>query len=128
MPTIAIMNSMLWGGVSRKVLMENITLLWMLNEEPERPAENPLPQHFLRETESTSRHLTVERERDLVDNLAFLSASTDDPRKVMAVCVEERSGTEGLTIRMATNAGDLERVMEAFTRIAAVLERVAAKG
>ena len=126
--TIAAMDPLSWGGVSRKMLMENITLLWLLNQEPERPAENTLPQHLLEETESTSRQLTIERERDLVDNLAFLSASSDDPGKVMAVCVEENQGTEGLTIRMATNTGDLEGVEERFTRIATVLERAAAKG
>lgn len=121
------MGSSSWGGVSREILMENITLLWLLNREPEKPAENPVPQQLLKETESTSRRLTIERERDLVDNLAFLSASTDDPRKVMAVCVEEDQGTEGLTIRMATNKGDLERVKKGFTRIATILERAAAK-
>jgi hypothetical protein len=121
------MDSM-WGGVSRKILKENITLLWLLNEEPEKPAENSLPQHLLKDTESPSRQLTIERERDLVDNLAFLSASSDDPRKVMAVCVEEHQDTQGLTIRMASNAGDLQPVKDAFTRIATILERAAAKG
>ncbi|KAL9099809.1 MAG: hypothetical protein Q9163_004744 [Psora crenata] len=116
-----------WGNVSRKKLAENITLLWLLNEEPEKPAENPLPQHCREETESVSRHLTVERERDLVDNLAFLSALSDDSRKVMAVCVEEGQDKEGLTIRLASNAGDLRPVKEGFTRIAAILERAAAK-
>lgn len=121
------MDSM-WGGVSRKILKENTTLLWLLNEEPEKPAENSLPQHLLKDTESPSRQLTIERERDLVDNLAFLSASSDDPRKVMAVCVEEHQDTQGLTIRMASNAGDLQPVKDAFTRIGTILERAAVKG
>ena len=63
-----------------------------------------------------------------MDNLAFLSAWSDDPDNVMAVCVEENQGREGLTIRMASNAGDLEPVKEGFTRIATILERAAAKG
>ncbi|KAF6227104.1 hypothetical protein HO133_008545 [Letharia lupina] len=121
------MDSLLWGDVSRKELTENITLLWLLNEEPEQPAENPLPQHLLKEAGSASRQLTIERERDLVDSLAFLSASSDDPRKVMAVCMEENQDTESLTIRMATNAGDLEPVKEGFLRMATILERAAAK-
>lgn len=122
------MDSLLWGDVSRKELTENITLLWLLNEEPEQPAENPLPQHLVKEAGSASRQLTIERERDLVDSLAFLSAWSDDPRKVMAVCMEENQDTESLTIRMATNAGDLEPVKEGFLRMATILERAAAKG
>ena len=26
----------IWGGVSRKILKDNITLHWLLNEEPEK--------------------------------------------------------------------------------------------
>lgn len=122
------MDSLWWGGVSRKVLAENITLLGLLNREPEKPMENPLPPHLLTETESTSRQLSIERERDLVDSLAFLSAWSDDPEKVMAVCVEENQDSEGLTIRMASNRGNLEPVKKGFTIIASILERAAAKG
>ena len=122
------MDSLWWGGVSYKVLAENITLLGLLDREPEKPTENPLPPHPLTETELTPRQLSIERERDLVDNLAFLSAWSDDPRKVMAVCVEENPDREGLTIRLASNAGKLDTVKEGFTRIAMILERAAAKG
>ncbi|KAL9126958.1 MAG: hypothetical protein Q9217_004081 [Psora testacea] len=115
------------ADVSRKVLAENITLLWLLNKEPGEPAENSLSEHLRQETVSPSRHLTVERERDLVDNLAFLSASSDDPLKVTAVCVEEHQGMEGLTVRMASNVGDIQPVKEGFLRLAAILERAAAK-
>lgn len=122
------MDSLWWGGVSRKVLAENITLLGLLNREPEKPMENPLPPHLLTETESTSRQLSIERERDLVDSLAFLSAWSDDPEKVMPVCMEENQDSEGLTIRMASNRGNLVPVKKGFTRIASILERAAAKG
>lgn len=122
------MESLAWGSVNLKRLAENITLLRLLNEEPEQPAENPLPQHFLQGTELPARRLTIERERDLVDNLAFLSASSDHPGKVMAVCVEEHQDAEGLTIRMAANTGDLQPVIEGFVRMAAILERAAAQG
>lgn len=46
----------------------------------------------------------------------------------MTVCVEEHQDTQGLTVRMASNAGDLQLVNDAFTRLATVLERAAVKG
>lgn len=122
------MESCVWGRISLQRLNENIVLLWLLGEEPEKPAENSMPLHFREELMSPSRQLTIERERDLVETFAFLSASSDDPGKVIAVCVEEYQSTDGLTLRIAANSGDLQPRKEALMRIATVLERAAAKG
>ena len=70
-------------------IKENIALLRMLVTEPERPVENPAPHNLAERNYADLRQLSFRRERDLVDDLAFLSASSEDPEKVMAVCVEE---------------------------------------
>ena len=97
--------------------MENITLLWTLNDIPERPAKR------LTSTEtSTNRSLTTEQERKIAGHLAFLSATTDNSRKVMAVCVEEKDDHEGLVVRLASNTGDITAVLDGFKEIARILE------
>lgn len=71
------------------------------------------------------RSLTFERERDLVDNLALLSADTDDPDKVRAVCVEEHLNPVGLTVVLAVNKGTMAHVKAGFEKMFEVLERAA---
>ena len=56
-----------------------------------------------------------------MDNLTFLSTSSDDPQKVMIACGKENQGIEELMYRIATNVGDLESVNERFTRTAITL-------
>ncbi len=104
-------------------MIENITLLRTLNEFPEVPKENALNC----ETDET-RQLTPERERQLVDNFAFISASTDDILRVMAVCVEESSDQQGMTIRLASNTGDLTPIVQGFQVMARTLEKAALRG
>lgn len=109
--------------LTRQRMIENITMLWTLNEVPERPKENVI-NCWADET----RQLTFERERQLVDNFAFISASTDDMLRVMAVCVEESPDQQGMTVRLASNIGDLSRTLECFKGIAGTLERAALRG
>ena len=103
--------------------MENVTLLWTLNEVPEVPQENVLNC----ETDET-RQLTPEQERQLVDNLAFISAATDNMLRVMAVCIEESADQQGMTIRLASNTGDLTPIVEGFQVIARTIEKAALRG
>jgi hypothetical protein len=118
------METMMWdSGVSRKRLLQNITLLWTLNQIPETPRENQLVSG----TDRTHR-LTVERENEIVANLAFLSATTKDYLKVMAVCVEEDDSGEAVTIRIASNTGNLSELVKGFSRLAKVLEQAARRG
>ena len=117
------MSSPFWGGAARERLTGNIALLQMLSKEPERPAENPPPLHLINQvSKEPQRLLSFERERDLVDNLAFLSASSDRPEEVTAVCVEELDDREGLIIRVARNTGDISSTKEGFRRMAAILQ------
>jgi hypothetical protein len=119
-----------WGKVTCMGLAETTALLRMLNGEPDPPAENPLPTgnaHF--ESQRQTRVLTLKHERDLVDNLAFLlSAFGDDPKRVIAVCVEESWGGDSMTVRMAMNAGDMVMVTEGLRKMTRVLEQEAAQG
>ena len=106
-------------------MAENITLLQLLGSEPGEPGEN----EFRNGSEDPSgRQLSLEKERDLVDNLAFLSASTYDPHRVTAVCVEEDPSGKSLTIRMAVNRGNLDEEKRAFRGIARIMERIAQQG
>ena len=111
------------GQIIRKRLVENITLLWTLTEVPEQPKE-----HKLSCGNDEARQLSSERERQLADSFAFISASTDDMLRVMAVCVEEDPDKMGMTIRLASNTGDLSRITEGFNGIANALERAALRG
>ena len=72
--------------------------------------------------------MTITQESDLVETVAFLTASNDDPLKVTAVCVELHHARGGLTFRMAANSGDLSQVVKSLTKMARILERVAKKG
>ena len=57
-----------------------------------------------------SRQLPIERERDLVHMFAFLSTTRDDPKRVMAVGLEEHVQKKAMIIRVAANRGDLSSV------------------
>ena len=106
------------GQKVQKRLVENITLLWTLCEIPGRPKENKLGGG-----QDGGRQLPWDRERQLVDSFAFISASTDDMLRVMAVCIEEDPDKEGMTIRLASNTGDLSDVTRGFNGIARSLEQ-----
>lgn len=111
------------SGISRKRLLQNITLLWTLRRIPEKPTEN-----ILSSDNDTTYRLTAKRENEIVGNLAFLSATIDDHLKVMAVCVEEDDTGEAVTIRIASNTGDLSEVVNGFKRLGVILEQTAQRG
>ena len=114
----------LWGSnITRAQLQQSIRKLRQLDELPEIPRENLV----IPEIDST-RQLSVEREREIAGNLAFLSATSDDSLKVMAVCVEEHCNGRGITIRVAANTGDLSVVTTGFVRLARALEYAAQRG
>ncbi len=114
----------MWGsGISRMRLMQNIILLWTLSPIPEKPKENNLISNI-----ATPHRLAVERENEIVGHLAFLSATTDDSLKVMAVCVDEDESGEAITIRVASNTGDLSEVVTGLKRLGRILEQAARRG
>lgn len=115
-----------WGNVSRQRLMETIVVLWTLTEVP--GGSNIHTPTCLSPENQAARQLTFEREKSLVEILAFLSGTTDDPSKVMAVCIEEGSAGDSLTIRLASNSGDCSNVLSGFKSIAITLEQSSRRG
>lgn len=114
----------MWDSeISRKRLIQNIALLRTVNQIPEEPKEN----HLVSENHNTHR-LTLERENEIAGNLAFLSATTDDNLKIMAVCIEEDECGEAITIRVASNTGDLAEIVTGFETIERILELAARRG
>ncbi|MCJ1416147.1 hypothetical protein MMC32_002482 [Xylographa parallela] len=105
----------------RKQLAENIILLHSLNEVPGKEKECDLP------AENQSRQLSIAREKQLGDDFAFLSATTDDMSRVMAVGIEEDEDGTGMTIRLASNSGDLSSIRGEFERIGNILQEAASR-
>ena len=112
------MADLSFGQKTQKRLVENMTLLWTLSETPGQPQN-----HKTKGGRNEGMQLSWDRERQLVDSFAFISATTDDPLRVMAVCIEEDSDMNGITIRLASNTGDLGLVTRGFNDIARTLEQ-----
>lgn len=113
-------------GTAHKSLMEAITLLYMLNECPESPKENQQSETF--SALSSIHQLPFQREKQIVEDLAFLSATTNDSARVMAVCLEEARDHRSCTIRMTSNNGDIDEVVHGFKLMAKILEQGASRG
>ena len=119
-------NSMTPKGTSHKSIMEAIASLYMINQCPESPKENQPPQNLT--TVSASYQLTLQREKEIVDNLAFLSATKNDSNRIMAACLEEAFDHKSCIIRLTSNTGDLNEVVNGFNHMARILERAASRG
>lgn len=120
----AIMEATMWGGATtRSKLLNSIASLGEVSRVPEAPIENTIGSRL-----DSNRCLSFPREREIASNLAFLSATSDNYLKVMAVCVEEHSNGEGLTIRIASNTGDLSAIRDGFSELAMILEKAARRG
>ena len=103
--------------------MEAITLLYMLDQVPESPKDNQQPKEL--SVHSNSYQLPFRCEKEIVENLAFLSATTNE---VIAVCLEEASDHNHCTIRLTSNTGELDEVVYGFKHMAGILERAASRG
>ena len=120
------MNTTMSRGTSHKSLMEAITLLNLLNEYPESPKDNQQSQEL--SAHSTIYQLSFQHEKEIVDNLAFLSATTNDSARVMAVCLEQAPDRGSCVIRLTSNTGDVDEVMLGFKLMAKILEQSASRG
>lgn len=104
-------------------LEQSISRLRQLDQLPEIPRENLVILH-----DDPTHVLGVDREREIASNLAFLSATTDDSLKVMAVCIEEHRNRKGCTVRVSSDSGDFSMLMDGFRRLARVWEQAAQRG
>ena len=112
-----------WDKVSRKHLLETITLLWALEPIAEGRRENRIPL-----VADTTRQLPIEREKEIATNLAFISSTRDDSTRITAVCIEEDLSGRKSTIRIASNTGSLIEVQQGFRKIADILEQASLQG
>jgi hypothetical protein len=104
----------MWGGATtRQQLQESIRQLCKLSNVPQGTEGNLLVQRG-----DLQRHLSLSREQEIANNLAFLSATTDDSLRVMAVCVEERADGMGATVRIASNTSDLTAITSGLRMLA----------
>ena len=118
------MEATMWGGaITRLELQQTISYLRKLDQLPEVPSENLTVPEVVQ-----TRHLSISREKEIASNLAFLLATSDESQKVMAVCVKEHCNREGITIRVASNTGDLSAVIREFMTLAKILEQAARRG
>lgn len=103
----------LLSNKSQQILLENETLLRALNKYP-----GPSQRYPYTGERSQDRKLSLGREEQLAGTFAYLSATTDDTRKVMAACVEEAAESRGLIVRLASNSGDLSEVKAGLETLA----------
>jgi hypothetical protein len=112
---------MMWGSqVTREQLRNTINRIAVI---PELPREHSPLDHT-----DPSNQLPIDRENQLASNLAFLAATSDDNTEIMAVCVEEHTDGEGITIRLAMNTGNMVKVVKGFEGLACILEQAAQRG
>jgi predicted RNA-binding protein YlqC (UPF0109 family) len=100
----------------------------MLREIMEPPSEISISDIVDHTGDKVQRVMSLQREKELAESLAYLASWSDDPAHVVAVCTEESSGRDGLTIRLAVNTGSLGKVIEGFQKMAKLLEKTARKG
>jgi hypothetical protein len=104
-------------------LRKAIGLLFMLTEVPTRPPENPTAASIADEAHAaTKRTLTLVEEERLAGVFAFLASTSNDPRKVAALCLEESLDHKSLILKLAANHGDLTHTKLGFEDIARTLK------
>ena len=110
-------------------LSQEIVLLSMLTAEPARPTRNAIFNHENADLSlSRGRKLSLQREVDLVENLTFICATSDNPEHVIALCVEEQIQPNSCTFRIAINANLPKALLDGVRAIAQVLEKADSRG
>ena len=112
----------LWGESFRTRLMRNIRLLHALDPVIESPHENQISDR-----DAQGRQLSIQRERELADAFALLAATDENPKRVMAVAVEEIDDRH-LTIQVASNNGYCQSAEEGLQKLANSLETARTRG
>jgi len=122
------MQSRVWRDVDQAHLLQKIILLQLLNNTPEKPSEMSISARSAQTDDFTKRVHGLQREKQLAELFAFLAATTNDPKKIVAACVEESENGTCLIVRLAVNNGNLDNVEAGFERMARTLERIARAG
>lgn len=101
-------------------LHDAIALLELLSTEPAPPHSNALTDYRPERCDPT---MSIEHERKIVSCLVSITAFTDDPERVSALCLERDSKRCSCTIRVAMNTGVPEKLMVEFRKVARALEK-----
>lgn len=115
----------MWGGsITREHLLQQTTLLAMLEPVRDGPKE-----HILALQAGRKSSLTLEQEREVVSNLAFLSSRSKNSKRVIAIGIEDHDG-RGIVIRMAVNGGnrDISHLEAGLKQISGMLEQISRLG
>ena len=116
----------MWNStVAREPLLQKISLLAILESVRDHPK-----QHMLISPPGWRSSLTIEQEREVVSNLAFLSSHSKNSKRVVAIGLEEDHDGRGLVIRMAINGGDKDvpYTEEGLKQISRILEQASRRG
>ena len=110
-------------------LSQDIVLLRMLTAEPATPTRNANVNYENRNLPLLlGRKLSLQREVDLVDNLTFICATSENPENVIALCVEEQVQSDSCTFRIAMNTKLPKQLVNGMRAIAQVLEKADSQG
>ena len=107
-------------------LVQNILILQTLDETPVPPSENSIDHYAASHTSGPARVLSLVHERRLVEILTYWASYSDDPKKVIALCIEEKKNGQAMVIRLAVNHGDLDQVKVGLEAMKVTLEKGAA--
>ena len=110
-------------------LSQDIVLLRMLTAEPATPTRNANVNYENRNLPLLlGRKLSLQREVDLVDNLTFICATSENPENVIALCIEEQVQSDSCTFRIAMNTKLPKQLVNGMRAIAQVLEKADSQG
>jgi hypothetical protein len=110
-----------------ETIRDATVLLSFLNKEPGEPGDSSLEEYAARQPvgETSCRSLTLQREYEIAETLAFLLGTSDDPTKVAALCIQENTSSPYLTIRIATNSGVSDCLLDHFKGMVKALQEAA---
>lgn len=109
-------------------LAANIALLGLVTDAPEAPSLMVSTPPKEPPTTASLRTMEFKHERLISQHLSFICATSDDPLRIMATCVEEDPHSERLLIRFAANTGTYKELMESLEHIARILQEEANNG
>lgn len=95
-------------------IRENIALLALLGPKLRLPAENQVADAVRNDPSSHHRSLSFKYERGIAEAFTVFLATTDNPKKVGAICVEDKRDGTGLVLRTAVNSGSQAERKETF--------------
>ncbi|KAL9092380.1 MAG: hypothetical protein Q9159_000888 [Coniocarpon cinnabarinum] len=98
------MRKPLWDSQRYATFLQTNCLLQQINDIPMGPKR---PQGCLDITSTHHYLMSIKEEQTLTQAFAYLAAATDDPRKVVAVSIEELK-QDSMRINLAVNHGRLD--------------------